>query len=276
MACARYLTDVRGVHPLVLAASRFLLASLFLLVYVIARGKGRALLASMDDALRFLLLGLLGVVGLGVMVFTSAKYTYSINGVLITNVNGLFIAALAFLVGERVPAVRFLGLGIGLVGCFLAISGGVGLALGGESDLIGALYALGAALCWALYTLFGKRVVERWGGVVATTSSVCFGSVLMGFLVLGYGRELRLTGPELWVILYMALVPTAAAFACWYAALEYVPANLIGPLQYVAPVVGILIGNLVLHEPIRLTFILGTALVFAGVWLATRPAARGD
>jgi len=275
VACARYLTDVRGVHPLVLAASRFLLASLFLLAYVMVRGKGRDLLASMDDAPRFLLLGLLGVVLLGVMVFTSAKYTYSINGVLITNVNGVFIAALAFLVGERVPAARFLGLGIGLVGCFLAISGGVGLALGGENDLIGGLYALGAALSWALYTLFGKRVVKRWGGVVATTSGVCFGSVLMGFIVLAYGRELRLTGPELWVILYMALVPTAVAFACWYAALEYVPANLIGPLQYVAPIVGILIGNLVLHEPVRLTFILGTALVFMGVWLATRPAAEG-
>ena len=266
---------MRGVHPLVLAASRFLLASLFLLAYVIARGKGRALLASMDDAPRFVLLGLLGVVLLGVMVFTSAKYTYSINGVLITNANGIFIAALAFLVGERVPAVRFLGLGIGLVGCFLAVSGGAGLALGGENDLVGGIYALGAAVSWALYTLLGKTAVKRWGGLVATTSSVCVGSVMMGLVTLACGRELLLVGPELWVVLYVALIPTAVAFVCWYAALEYVPANLVGPLQYVAPVVGILIGNLVLQEPIRLTFVLGTALVFAGVWLATRPAAEG-
>ncbi len=276
VSVARYLTDVRHVHPLVLTASRFLLASLILLVYVVLRGRGRLLLRSMDDAPRLLLLGLLGVVAMGGMIFTATRYTYSINAVLIMNVNGVFIAALAFLAGETVPRIRFVGLGVGLLGCFLAVAGRIGFEVGGANDLLGGALALGAAISWAVYTLVGKGAAQRWGGLVATTSSICFGAIVMAIIVLACGLDLVLVGVELWLLLYVALVPTALAFVCWYAALEYVPANLIGPLQYVAPIVGILIGHLVLREPIRLTFALGTVLVFAGVWLATRPTREND
>ncbi len=268
--CARYLTDVRGVDPLVLGAYRFAFASVLLVGYVLAVGKGRELRASMVDGPRFLLLGLLGVVGLGIFVFTSAHYTLSINANLITNANGIFIAALAFLVGERVPPLRILGLLVGLVGCFLAVAGRVGWAFGGRNDLLGGALALGAAIVWALYTLYGKSMVQRWGGVVATTAATCLGSLVMVAIPLALGRRFALAGPEFWVLLYMALVPTALAFVIWYQALEYVPANLIGPTQYVAPVVGITLGHFLLGEPIRTVFAVGAGLVLFGVWLAMR------
>jgi len=271
-ACARYLTDTRGVDPLVLAACRFSFASILLVAYVVATGKGRALAASLGDAPRFALLGLLGVVGLGLFVFLSAQFTYSINANLITNTNGIFIAALAFLVGERVPALRLVGLGVGLAGCCLVVGGKLGFAAGGANDLLGGALALGGALCWALYTLLGKSVAKRWGGVVATTAATCLGSAVMVAIALVHHGRLVLVGPEFWVILYLAAVPTALAFVIWYVALELVPANLIGPTQYVAPVVGISLGHFALGEPIRPVFVLGAALVFLGLWLALRPA----
>jgi drug/metabolite transporter (DMT)-like permease len=271
VACGRYLTAVRLVDPLLVAAVRFSLAALALLVYVLVTGHSRKLLASFEDAPRFMLLGLLGVVGLGIFVFTSSRYTYSINSVLIGNSNGVFIAALAFLVGERVPAARYVGLVVGLVGCaVVAASWGHGLALGGQNDLLGCALALAGAVSWALYTLLGKQPTQRWGGLVATTAAMCFGAAVLCLIVLVRGTPPLMTGVEVLVCAYMAVIPTAFGFVCWYAAMEHVPANLFGPLQYVAPVVGIALGWLVLHEPIRFGFLLGAALVFAGVWLATR------
>ena len=73
-----------------------------------------------------------------------------------------------------------------------------------------------------------------------------------------------------WFPPLLALVPTALGFVAWYGALHYVPANLIGPLQYVAPVAGIFLGWVVLHEPIGWAFAGGAALIFVGVWVATR------
>ncbi len=268
--CGRYLTGVRGADPLLVAAARFAFASLALLLYVAVTGRGPKLVASLQDAPRFLLLGLLGVVGLGIAVFTSTQYTYSINGVLLMNSNGIFIAVLAFMVGERVPAARYLGLAVGLVGCVVvAMSWGTGLALGGRNDLLGCALALGGAVSWALYTVLGKAPAQRWGGLVATTSALCFGSAVLCLIVAARGTALVMSGADLLLILYVALVPTAFGFVCWYAAMEYVPANLIGPLQYIAPVLGIVLGWLLLDEPVRLGFLLGAGLVFVGVWLAT-------
>jgi O-acetylserine/cysteine efflux transporter len=273
--CGRYLTGMRGVDPLLVAAGRFALTSLALLGYVLLAGQGRRLLESLQEAPRFLLLGLVGVVGLGIFVFTSTQYTYSINGVLLMNSNGIFIAVLAFMVGEKVPASRYVGLAVGLLGClWVAASWGRGLSLSGRNDLLGCALALAGAVSWALYTLLGKQPAQRWGGLIATTAAMCFGSAVMCLIVVARRTELTTTPTELLVVAYMALIPTAFGFVCWYAAMEYVPANLIGPLQYVAPVLGILLGWLLLHEPVRLGFVLGAVLVFLGVWIATRPSAE--
>jgi drug/metabolite transporter (DMT)-like permease len=267
---ARYLTGMRGADPYLVSAGRFALASLALVAYLLLRRQGRALVAAMEDWPRFLALGLLGVVGLGVCVFTSTQYTYSVNGVLLMNSNGIFIAVLAFLVGERVPAGRYLGLAIGLAGCFLVVAGFDGPQLGGRNDLLGGLLALGGALSWALYTLLGKAPSRKWGGLVATTCAMCFGSVAMCGIAMARGVEPVLPDWEFWTVLYLAVIPTALGFVCWYAALEHVTANLIGPLQYLASVCGVVLGWAMLREPLRLSFVLGAALVFGGVWLATR------
>jgi probable blue pigment (indigoidine) exporter len=275
--CGRYLTGPRGVDPLLVAAARFTVAGLALLVYVVATRRGAQLLASIEDAPRLFLLGLLGVVGLGIAVFTSTQYTYSINGVLLMNSNGIFIAVLAFLAGERVPRARYLGLAVGLAGCLLvAMSWGGGLALGGRNDLLGCGLALGGAVSWALYTVLGKAPAQRWGGLVATTGAMCLGAAVMCLIVVLRGTELVMSPLDLLIVAYVGVVPTAFGFACWYVALEHVPANLIGPLQYIAPVLGIVLGWLLLGEPVRIGFVLGAGLVFGGVWLAIRRVADDE
>jgi len=275
--CARYLTGTERLDPYLVAAARFAFAALALLAYVLATRRGAKLLESLQDWRRFLLLGLLGVVGLGIFVFTSSRYTYSVNSVLLMNSNGIFIAVLAFMVRERVPAIRYLGLGVGLAGCAVVVtSQGTGFWLGGRNDLLGGALALAGALSWALYTVLGKAPSQRWGGLIATTAAMCLGALVMCLIVLCRGTALAMTGLDLALVIYVALIPTAFGFVCWYAAMEYVPANLIGPLQYVAPVLGISLGWLLLKEPIRLSFGLGAGLVFLGMWVATRPTRRAE
>jgi len=156
----------------------------------------------------------------------------------------------------------------------VAMGWGAGLSLGGRNDLLGCALALAGAVSWALYTVLGKGPAQRWGGLIATTGAMCLGSVVMCLTVVARGTALVMSPVDLLVILYVAIVPTAVGFACWYAALEYVPANLIGPLQYIAPLLGIVLGWALLAEPIRASFLTGAALVFLGVWLATRRTHR--
>ena len=90
-----------------------------------------------------------------------------------------------------------------------------------------------SALCWAVYTVFGRGVVRRHGGLPTTTISMVLGGLffLVACLVMGKGLLLgwrgALTG------LFLALVPTVFGFTAWYVALEKLPANVLGPLQFI-------------------------------------------
>ncbi|HJN18580.1 MAG TPA: DMT family transporter [Armatimonadota bacterium] len=269
--CARYLTSVHTVDPILLNTARFGVASAILIAYCVATGRGKALLSAMDDAPRFILLGLLGVVAMGSLVMVAAQHTYSTIAVLLMNSNGIFIAMLAILAREKVPLVRYLGLVIGLAGCACVVVNTDQATPENVNHLIGGGAALAGALAWAVYTLLGKAPSRRHGGVVATTCALSMGSVVMIAWTVSRGTPVELIGWDLWVLLFVAVVPTAGGFVAWYAALEYVPANLIGPVQYAAPVLGILLGWLLLSEPIGWVFVAGAALVFVGVWIATRP-----
>jgi drug/metabolite transporter (DMT)-like permease len=76
-------------------------------------------------------------------------------------------------------------------------------------------------------------------------------------------------GPIAWTI-YLGLVPTALGFATWTFALGRTSAERMGSLSYLAPVVAIMLGWMVLGErPPWLAFA-GGLLCLAGVSLARR------
>jgi drug/metabolite transporter (DMT)-like permease len=97
------------------------------------------------------------------------------------------------------------------------------------------------------------------------------GAGLAAAAVLGGGVR-PLTPPEMLAITYMALAPTAISMGLWYKALEYVDSSVLGPSQYVAPLVSVALGWVLLGEPLGPAFIAGGVLTVIGVHLATRPA----
>ena len=68
----------------------------------------------------------------------------------------MITALLAVSVGADLPnPVKLFGVGLSFVGVALVIAAGQGLELG--TSLGGDLLTLGAATCWAVYTVFGAR-----------------------------------------------------------------------------------------------------------------------
>ncbi|ODU25600.1 MAG: hypothetical protein ABT15_24170 [Pseudonocardia sp. SCN 73-27] len=64
---------------------------------------------------------------------------------------------------------------------------------------------------------------------------------------------------------------TAAGFVAFFALVAASGPDHAALITYAAPVVAVACGALLLHEPLGARTLLGTALVFAGAWLATRP-----
>lgn len=267
LTISRHATD-----PVVLGLYRFGTAGIVLAAGLVAVGRGRELGALAHQPLAFLFLGLTGGFAMGFFNFLALKYTHSIVVQIIMNSNPVLIVPLSLLVGERVGAGKVCGVALGVAGCALVL-GGISPAQRHESPdhiLGGALAAL-SGLAWAAYTVFGRKVVQRHGGVVTTTLSMLIGGVafLVACLVMGKGLVLPWQGTL--VGLYLAVVPTVFGFTAWYVALKDLPANVLGPLQFVVPIGGVALA-LALLPGERLTTLMaaGGALALAGVYLSTR------
>jgi inner membrane transporter RhtA len=125
-------------------------------------------------------------------------------------------------------------------------------------DSVGALFALGAGVCWALYIVFGRKA-----GVAHGAQSVALGSLISAAIVVPAGV---LTAPAavyspsvLLVGLAVGTLSTALPYALDIVALTRLPPRTFGILMSLHPAVGALCGRVFLDQ--RLTVVQWTAIL---------------
>jgi inner membrane transporter RhtA len=133
---------------------------------------------------------------------------------------------------------------------------GAGAAL----DPAGVAYAAGAAFCWALYIVFGKRASQAAGaGTVAW--GMLAASVFIVPLGAAYAGRALLSPPVLAAGLAVALLSSAAPYTLEMIALRKLPRRVFGILVSASPAVAALAGFLVLGERLAAGQWIGIALV---------------
>jgi drug/metabolite transporter (DMT)-like permease len=188
---------------------------------------------------------------------------------MLINTGPLLIAVLAgrFL-REGFPPRLFAGCGVAFAGCVL-----IGLAAGGAGGAAtgGVALCVVAAVAYATAVVVQKPVLARvsvfqvtWIGCVAgAIGCLPFAPTLAGEVADAGGEAIA------WTV-YLGVVPTALGFATWSFALRRTSAGRTGSLNYLVPVVAIVLAWAILGEtPPRLAAA-GGALCLAGVYLARR------
>ena len=266
----RYLCDVMGMAPSLVAFLRFSNAGLVSILYIILRGETKSLKVLVERPVIISLLAFTGIFVMGTAVFLALKYSTAVDVSIIMNSNAVFITPLAIFVGESLTFIKVSGVIIGLLGCALVINGNLtGFQLVKGEHLSGNLIAVVSALCWAIYTVMGKKVVRDRGGLVVTSLNMVIGSIPLFILAAGLGQLALPPLKGFLIIAYLAVFPTAIGFILWYKALEIIDASQLGPLQYLVPVGTAIISTFILDEPIKPASIVGMLLVFLGIYLST-------
>lgn len=163
------------------------------------------------------------------------------------------------------------GLLLGLAGVCVLVwpSGGARVHVGGLAALVVA------PLIWSWGTLHGKRFVHG-GGLLSNVGIQMATAAVIGLVVAPLtGGFLRgpLTHKALGAALYLALFGSMLAFSAYiYLAKAWPPAKM-GTYAYLNPLVAVLLGCLVLHEPFGTREALGMAVILGAVALVQlRPA----
>lgn len=266
---ARPLLSGKNVDPVTLSVLRFAVGGAVLLAvgFFVSRKKER-LRISGSDWLRLAGLGCFGMLGMSGLLFWGQTTTTAINAAMIMQTSPLLIFVGGMFLGEKNGALRVFGIATGFVGCLVMMGILTMRGLSFESGHFqGDLLIFGAAICWAIYSLWGKSVVARLGGLTTATWAM-----LLGAAELIVVRALLPTpvqwpsGAIIWTqVLYLAILPTAVAFFAWYEAMNLIPLALLNIMQYLTPVFTILLAWFFLDESLSLHEWIGIALIVLGV-----------
>jgi inner membrane transporter RhtA len=120
----------------------------------------------------------------------------------------------------------------------------------GRLDPIGVAYAFGAAACWALYIVFGKRAATLRGG-----QAVAWGMVVASLFIVPLGvvhaDASMLTPAIVMTGLVIAVLSSAVPYSLEILALRGLPQGLFGMFSSAAPAVSALAGMLILGERLK-------------------------
>ena len=140
----------------------------------------------------------------------------------------------------------------------------IGLDAQMDTALLGNALLVVAALTWALYSALAGLAARRYPVLVVTLYATAFGALftLPAAVELG-GLDVP---PLVWAgVLYLGVVATAGAFYLWNKSIQLLGAGPPAALFFAQPVVGGLLGALLLGETLGPGFFLGGALIAAGV-----------
>jgi len=253
--------------PFEFNALRFAIAGV--LVVLIARRYGRERPARADWP-RLALLALLGITIYQVAFIEGLAHTKAGNASLIMGTGTIYTALFSHLRGhERVrgrDAAGILMSTFGLVSVVLGSGAEVGFGAGLRGDLL----MLFATICWSVYTVGNKPLVDRYGSIAATAWTVAIGAVPL--VLLGapevLRHDLRAVPPGGWgAIAYSSLGALVIAFFIWYRGVEKIGSTRTAVYSNFQPVIVLLIAWPLLHETPTLWQIAGAGGIFSGIYL---------
>lgn len=243
------------------------------IVLLIMRPKFQRL--SWKDEGMFILIGIFGGSIYFFLQNTALTYTYAANVSIIVCLSPIFTAILAAIFSrgnERLG--KYL-----LFGSVLAVAGVVMVVLNGSLNFhlspVGDLLALAAGISWAVYSILIKRYTETMDGFLVTRR-VMFWAFLTAvplMLVTDGMPDLQPLFVQTKVLsswLFLGILGNAVCFALWNIAFKELGVVVTNNYLYGSPFVTLIVGWLLLGEPISWMGVVGAVLITAGVILAQR------
>ncbi|QJC89451.1 DMT family transporter [Bacillus inaquosorum] len=221
-----------------------------------------------------LLIIAIGIIGNTISIVTQEVGTNLSSaqmGAIITSSTPAFMVIFArLLLKERLNVKKGISVALATIGVFMIVGNGhidMTNQMGGISLLI-------AALTWALMSVLLKRVPNHYSPIVVTTYSILVAMIILTPFVWMNVNEVhfsQLAHPTIWGgLLYLGIVSTACAFILWNRGIQMLNASSGGLFFFFQPLVGTLLGLLLLGERIGGTFWAGSTLILVGVLLVIR------
>ncbi|MEU1422194.1 EamA family transporter [Kitasatospora sp. NPDC005751] len=250
------------------AGARFLVAGLLLGGFVLFREGWAGLRLDRRQFGSSALVGLLLLTGgNGLVVLGENSIPSGLTALLVAAVP-LWMVLLTAATGDRPKPVELSGVLLGLAG--LAVLSAP--AIGGDIAPAGVIAVICATLTWAAGSFAAKRIPLPGNVFAGSAYQMIVGG--LGNVVIGLARgeqqglDVGAFSTRSWLALgYLVVVGSLVGFTAYAWLLQSAPLTLVATYAYVNPVVAVLLGSLVLAEPLTGPTLVGGAIVVVGVCL---------
>ncbi len=220
---------------------------------------------------RLVLLSVLNVMAWMALMGLALVYLSASEAAVVAYSMPVWASLLAWpILGERISLLRVVAMAMAIAG-LVALMGGEGIAAS-YAKLPGILLALSGAFLFALGTVFGKRWPLPLPPLTSAVWQILIGCLPVAAvgLMIEQPHFMALT-PLGWTLFgYSIVVQFCIAYACWFAALQRLPASVAAIGTLLVPVIGVLASAAALGEPLGAAQIAALGFTIAGVVLASR------
>ncbi|MEX0309480.1 MAG: DMT family transporter [Tateyamaria sp.] len=180
----------------------------------------------------------------------------------------LAMAAHVLLPGERLTGPRLVGLGFAMGGVVLALAD----RDAGQGNLLGDIFALGAALCWAGIALCVRVTpLSRIPAEQQLFWQLLVSAPVLVLLAPAFGPLLRdLQMIHVVGLAYQIVFIASFGFLFWFFLMKIYPASGVASFSFLSPVFAVVLGWVILGEEITASIWLALGLVAVGLVLINR------
>jgi drug/metabolite transporter (DMT)-like permease len=260
---------VQEIPPLKMVVGRVGIAAV--LLYLVLRLQGRSLPPFGPVWKHFAFLGFMHNALPFALFNWGEQYIDSALAAILNGTTPLFTILLAhfFVADDRLTPAKVSGALIGFGGLLLLI--GPSLLGGLQATTLGLLAVAMATICYAVAIVYSRLSMRGLPPLVAPTAQLGMATLFALPLSLFIEQPYRLPMPSwaaLGSLLVLAAIGTALAFGVYYFLIERIGASAISMVTYIIPVVGIILGVVLLDEALAWNAYAGCALILCGVMFA--------
>jgi len=260
---------IQGIHPFFFGAIRQTLGGSVFLLFFLLRGKFEW--PSRADWPKIFLLSLLLFVASNGLSTWSIRYISSGLAALMGAIFPLIVVIIDWATGykDKPSAMGATGLFIGFLGIGVIYYEKLG-DFSNHGFFVGAMLALIAAFTWALGSVATARITINLNRYLSLGIEMFLAGIIMFMVSFAFGFDMPLAEvpANTWkAISYMVVFGSVITFGAMVYSLQHLPVTIASLYAYFNPIVAIVIGYLLLHEPISWYLAAGTLVTLAGVFV---------
>lgn len=260
---------IQEIPPYAFNALRFLGSSIIMMIYFHFYIKDYAFIKK--NFKRLLILSMFGTAFLQFLFITGMNWTSASNASLMYATVPIFVALISTVFNlEKVRKITWLGIALSFFGIFIVLSSsgeGVGFS---KSTLSGDFMILITAICWSIFTIKAKPLIEESSMATVITVTFALGTL---FLIPLAWTELTtmdwvsVSAKSWWMLGFSLFFANVVGYLGWFYGVKIVGNVQTAIFQNMIPIIAVITASVFLGEVIKGSQLWGGLGIVGGVTL---------